>query len=225
MTHSSLHCVSSTVKTPFHAKYFQASMQQTQGCSTGGKEPGAEGDLSAITSLGVSHLMGWAEQVLPTGTGSPTQGKGDSTHPFRVPVWTSRSQGQRKEWKQHCDVGWETWYLQCKSEAHPRDGDRDSPGDKAWNRAPESLGRKRVGDDWSQQLSIGALRALTWAEKLQTWRACSLIENEKYGWYWEKQQDDLANAFPILCSLRQTRAVREYRLQEGCSSLCLTSQL
>lgn len=83
-------------------------MQQTQGFSTGGKEPGAEGDLSALTSLGVSHLMGWAEQVLPTGTGNPTQGKGDSTHPFRVPVWTSRSQGQRKEWKQHCDVGWET---------------------------------------------------------------------------------------------------------------------
>lgn len=54
MTHCSLHCVSSTVKTSFHAKYFQASMQQNQGCSTGRKELGAEGDHSigsALTSL------------------------------------------------------------------------------------------------------------------------------------------------------------------------------
>lgn len=179
MTHNSLHCVSSTVKTPFHAKYFQASIQENQGCSTWGKELGVTTALAVPSPAWVPHSwMGWAQQVLqPHPLMVPQEARVIQHILPGSPLWTSRNQGQRKEWKQHYDAGWKTRDLQCRSEAHPREGDRDSPGDKVWNTGPESLGRKCVGGDWSQQLSIGALRALTWAEKFLPWRACSLIKN------------------------------------------------
>lgn len=98
------------------------------------------------------------------------------------PVCTSRSQGQREEWKQHCDVGWETRHLQCRSEAHPRDGDRDSPGDKVWNPTPESR-QKMCGwwlvtatKDWCPQgpdtgREVSALKTLQSNQKWKKWLA------------------------------------------------------
>lgn len=163
----------------------KAACSKTRAVPHGGRSL----ELRVSTALAVPSpawvspgLMGWAEQVLPARpTDSPTQGKGYSTHPSRESSLDQQESGQRKEWKQHHDVGWETRHLQCRSEGHPRDGDRDKSGDKVWNPAPESLGRKCVGDDWSTKYwcprgidmgrEVSALKNLQSNQKWKIWLA------------------------------------------------------
>lgn len=191
-----------------------------------------------------SHMvqMGWAEQGVPAGsTDSPRQGKGyTSGHPgiqSRPAGYRGIKGMETRLWGRSIQ---ETRHLQCRSKVHPRDRARDSPGDKATlmiqlrqgpglsrNTAPESLSRRRVGKGWSLQPTIGALRALTRAEKVSALKKSQSKQRwnrVEYILHCEKQQGVLASIFPILCSLLQMEAMKEWRLQEYCRDL-LTSHV
>lgn len=180
---------------------------------------GAEGD-HCPHQPGAPQCDGWAEQGLPTApTDSPTQGKG-SIHPSRdgpagvrgrersgnnTVMLVRRQDTSRVSLRSIQEMGTET-ALETKSKYSSWITGQKVCGwwlgtaTKYWCPQGPDMGRE-----------VSALK--------------SLQSNEKYGWHWEKQQDNLASTFPILCSLWQMRAVKEHRLQEGCSSLCLTPQL